>query len=277
MLTLLQISEKNLRKKRIDETLVERGLARSRSEAKQFILEGLVIINEQVVQKPSILVSDNDVILLKEPRKYVSRGGFKLEFAINEFSIDPRDKTIIDIGSSTGGFTDCMLKLGASRVYAVDVGTGQLDFSLRNNPSVIVLENINARNLSTEIIAEKVDLITIDVSFISIIKILPAIKNLLKEDGVIISLIKPQFEGQRSFLRKGIVKDRELHKKILLNLVEKIADIGLAVNAVTHSPIKGGKGNIEFFFLISRNENFVNFEDVYKIVEETWETIGSKK
>lgn len=277
MLTLLQMSEKTLQKKRIDETLVERGLARSRSEAKQFILEGLVILNEQVVQKSSVLVSDSDVILLKEPRKYVSRGGLKLEFAINEFSIDPRDKVIIDIGSSTGGFTDCMLKLGASRIYAVDVGKGELDFSLRNNPSVVVLENINARNLSTEIIAEKVDLITIDVSFISIIKILPAIKNLLKEDGVIISLIKPQFEGQRNFLRKGIVRDRELHKKILLNLVEKIADIGLVVNAVTHSPIKGGKGNIEFFFLISRNENFVNFEDVYKIVEETWEIIGSKK
>jgi 23S rRNA (cytidine1920-2'-O)/16S rRNA (cytidine1409-2'-O)-methyltransferase len=271
------MSEKNLQKKRIDEVLVERGLATSRSESKRLIIEGLVFLNGNIVQKSSTFVSEEDIISIKEPRKYVSRGGIKLEFALDEFKVSPKDKVAIDIGSSTGGFTDCLLKLNAKKIYAVDVGAGQLDLSLRNDPRVVVLEKVNARNLSIKIIQEQADLIVMDVSFISITKILPTLKTLLKDNGLIISLVKPQFEGERSFLRKGIIKDKELHKKILLNTIEQIVKMGFIVNRMTFSPIKGGKGNIEFFFLIKKVGDFVNLSDVNKIVEEIWEKIGLKK
>jgi len=266
-----------LQKKRIDELLVERGFVSSRTEARRIIIEGLVLLNNSVVQKPSFPVNEEDFILIKESKKYVSRGGIKLEFALKEFGIDPEDKISIDIGSSTGGFTDCLLKSGVKKVYAVDVGKGQLDFSLRRDSRVVVLEKVNARNLSTQIIHEEADLIVIDVSFISIIKILPALKELLKENGLIVALVKPQFEGERGFLRKGVIKDKDLHKKILLNTLEEVSKTGFVVNQITYSPIKGGKGNIEFFFLMRKGGEFVNFSDVNKIVEEIWEKIGLRK
>jgi len=266
-----------LQRKRIDELLVERGFVNSRIEAKRIIIEGLVFLNKSVVQKPSTSVSEEDIISIREPKKYVSRGGIKLEFALKEFGVSPKDKIAIDIGSSTGGFTDCLLKFGVKKVYAVDVGKGQLNFSLRKDPRVIVLEKVNARNLSTQIIQEKAGLIVIDVSFISIIKILPALNELLEKDGLIVALVKPQFEGERRFLRKGVIKDKELHKKILLNVLEQISKTDFIVNRVTYSPIKGEKGNIEFFFLMRKDGEFVNFSDVNKIVEEIWEKIGLKK
>jgi 23S rRNA (cytidine1920-2'-O)/16S rRNA (cytidine1409-2'-O)-methyltransferase len=266
-----------LQKKRIDEVLVERGFVSSRSESKRLIIEGLVLLNGNTVKKSSTLIGEDDFVSIKEPKKYVGRGGEKLEFALKEFEVDPKDKVAIDIGASTGGFTDCLLKHNAQKVFAVDVGTGQLDLSLRKDARVVVLEKVNARNLTTKIILEPVDLIVMDVSFISITKILPALKNLLKNNGIIISLVKPQFEGERGFLRKGIIKDKELHTKILLNVIEQIRRIGFIVNKITYSPIKGGKGNIEFFFLIKKSGNFANLSDVNKIVEEIWEKIGLKK
>lgn len=260
-------------KKRIDEVLVERNIFKSRSEAKRFIIEGKVLLNNEPVRKAGTFVKETDKITLKERKKYVGRGGLKLEFAIKVFDIKPKGLICADIGASTGGFTDCLLKNYAKRVYAVDVGYGQFDYTLRNNPSVVLLERTNARYLTSKEIPEKVDLITMDVSFISILRILPALIPLMKEESTIVSLIKPQFEGRREYLKKGIIKDRELHIKILSDLLNNISLLNLYVTNVTYSPIKGNKGNIEFFFKIEKKGELVNFSLIDKIVDEAWERL----
>jgi 23S rRNA (cytidine1920-2'-O)/16S rRNA (cytidine1409-2'-O)-methyltransferase len=258
-------------KRRLDEEIVNRRLLDSRTLAKTFILEGKVLVNGRKAIKPSELVSQNDIIEVVEEKKYVSRGGFKLEFALNQFNIDVKEKVCADIGASTGGFTDCLLKHGAKKVYAIDVGKNLLDPSLLKHERVVVIEEFNARFLSNEIVKEIVDIITIDVSFISVLKILPSVLNILKDDGDIISLIKPQFEGEPKYLKKGIVRDKAFHKEILRNLLRKIKGIGLSVVNITYSPIKGGKGNIEFFFHIKKEGVFVKDEIIDTIVEEAWE------
>ncbi len=260
-------------KKRIDEILVERNVFKSRSEAKRFIIEGKVLLNGQIVQKAGTFVKETDEITLKEKKKYVGRGGLKLAFALKTFDVKPERLVCADIGASTGGFTDCLLKNYARRVYAVDVGYGQFDYTLRNNSSVILLERTNARYLTSKEIPEKIDLITMDVSFISILKILPALIPLMKEKSTVVSLIKPQFEGRREYLKKGIIKDKEFHIKILSDLLINISHLGLCVTDVTYSPIKGNKGNIEFFFKIEKEERLVNFPLIHKIVDEAWERL----
>jgi 23S rRNA (cytidine1920-2'-O)/16S rRNA (cytidine1409-2'-O)-methyltransferase len=257
--------------KRIDEAILEKGLLPSRTLAKSFILEGKVLLNGEVVSKASTQVKDADSIEILEPREFVSRGGIKLNSALNFFNVDVSNKIAVDIGASTGGFTDCLLKRNVSRVYAVDVGFGQLDYSLRNDSRVVVLEHVNARYISKTIIKEYADIIVMDVSFISIVKILPALKDILKDNGVIVSLVKPQFEGEPKFTKKGIVKNPEFHKIILHSLVSKIAELNFIVTDTTYSPIKGGKGNIEFFFLLKKNGTLVNLSLIDKIVEEAWE------
>ncbi|BAL80915.1 TlyA family RNA methyltransferase [Caldisericum exile] len=258
-------------KRRLDEEIVKRGLLESRTLAKTFILEGKVLVNARKAIKPSELVNDSDNIEIIEEKKYVSRGGFKLEFALEQFGVDVSDKVCIDIGSSTGGFTDCLLKHGAKKVYAVDVGKNLLDPTLKQNPKVVLIEEFNARFLSKEIINEPVDFITIDVSFISIIKILPNLLSILKDEGEIVSLIKPQFEGEPKYLKKGIVKEKSIHITILKELLKKVESIGFTVQNITYSPIRGGKGNIEFFFHIKKKGIFVKEEIIDKIVEEAWE------
>lgn len=258
-------------KRRLDEEIVNRGLLDSRTLAKTFILEGKVLVNGRKAIKPSELVSESDIIEVVEEKKYVSRGGLKLEFALNQFNIDVKEKVCADIGASTGGFTDCLLKHGAKKVYAIDVGKNLLDPSLLKDERVVVIEEFNARFLSNEIVKEIVDIVTIDVSFISVLKILPSVLNILKDDGDIISLIKPQFEGEPKYLKKGIVRDKAFHKEILRNLLSKIKGIGLSVVNITYSPIKGGKGNIEFFFHIKKEGVFVKDEIIDTIVEEAWE------
>ncbi len=260
-------------KKRLDQAIVERGLLKSRSEAKRFIIEGKVLINNIVANKANILVEDKDKISLKEPKKFVSRGGLKLEKALDTFEVDVKGKITADIGASTGGFTDCLLKRGANKVYAVDVGYGQIDLSLRNNPRVVLLERTNARYLTKKEIPDLLELVVIDVSFISILKILPAISKLISPDADIVSLIKPQFEGKREYLKKGIVKDKALHLEILKNLIEEISSLGFIVTDATFSPIKGGKGNIEFLFHIKRNGKLVKFDTIRKIVNDAWEKL----
>jgi len=257
--------------KRIDEVIVERGLLPSRTLAKSFILEGKVLVNGEAVLKASSIVGEADKIEILEPRRFVSRGGVKLEFALNFFAVDVNNKIALDVGASTGGFTDCLLKRGSSRVYSVDVGNGQLDYILRNDPRVVVLENTNARYLSKERVSTYVDIVVMDVSFISIIKILPALKNVIKDDGKIISLIKPQFEGEQRFTRKGIVRNPDFHKTILKSLPSKIAELNYVVTNATYSPIRGVKGNIEFFFQIEKQGSLVNLNLIDKIVNEAWE------
>jgi 23S rRNA (cytidine1920-2'-O)/16S rRNA (cytidine1409-2'-O)-methyltransferase len=225
----------------------------SRKQARLAILAGEVSIATRVAAKPSELLDEQTAIAIKPTRKYVGRGALKLQSALDYFRIDPRGKTALDIGASTGGFTDCMLQRGAEKVYAVDVGYGQLDWKLRNDPRVIVLEKINARFLTREHVPELTDICVIDVSFISLTLILPNAVALLKPDGMILALIKPQFELQRSEVGKGgIVRDPRLHQKAQDKIVAFVDDLGQIVAGIAPAAIKGADGNQEFFACIRK-------------------------
>src|SRR6266481_9527447 len=241
------------KKLRLDQLLVGKGLFPSREQARRAIMAGVVTIGTRIATKPSELLDEQAAITLKPARKYVGRGALKLEAALEHFNIDVRGKTALDIGASTGGFTDCMLQRGAEKVYAVDVGYGQLDWKLRNNLRVIVLEKINARFLTGEQIPELVDVCVIDVSFISLTLILPNAFALLKPSGLIVALIKPQFELQRSDVGKGgIVRDPALHQKAQDKIVAFVTDLGDVVSGIVPSAIKGSDGNQEFFACIRK-------------------------
>jgi 23S rRNA (cytidine1920-2'-O)/16S rRNA (cytidine1409-2'-O)-methyltransferase len=241
------------KKLRVDQLLVGRGLFPSREQARRAILAGEVTVATRVVDKPSELFDEQTAIAVKPTRKYVGRGALKLESALTHFDIDLQRKTALDIGASTGGFTDCMLQRGAEKVYAVDVGYGQLDWKLRNDPRVVVLEKINARFLTREEIQELVDVCVIDVSFISLTLILPNAVVLLKPSGVILALIKPQFELERSNVGKGgIVRDPRLHQKAQDKIVAFVTDLGHVVAGVAPAAIKGADGNQEFFACIRK-------------------------
>jgi 23S rRNA (cytidine1920-2'-O)/16S rRNA (cytidine1409-2'-O)-methyltransferase len=241
------------KKLRLDQLLVGRGLFPSREQARRAILAGEVSVATRVIDKPSELLDDETTVAVKPTRKYVGRGALKLESALDYFHIDLRGKTALDIGASTGGFSDCMLQRGAEKVYAVDVGYGQLDWKLRNDPRVIVLEKINARFLTRDQVRELVDICVIDVSFISLTLILPNTLGLLKPEGVILVLIKPQFELQRSEVGKGgIVRDPRLHQKAQDKIVAFVSDLGHVVAGIAPAAIKGADGNQEFFACIRK-------------------------
>jgi 23S rRNA (cytidine1920-2'-O)/16S rRNA (cytidine1409-2'-O)-methyltransferase len=241
------------KKLRLDQLLVGRGLFSSREQARRAILAGEVSVATRVIDKPSELLDEQTTIAVKPTRKYVGRGALKLESALDYFHIDLRGKTALDIGASTGGFSDCMLQRGAEKVYAVDVGYGQLDWKLRNDPRVIVLEKINARFLTRDQVRELVDICVIDVSFISLTLILPNALALLKPEGVILVLIKPQFELQRSEVGKGgIVRDPRLHQKAQDKIVAFVSDLGHVVVGIAPAAIKGTDGNQEFFACIRK-------------------------
>jgi 23S rRNA (cytidine1920-2'-O)/16S rRNA (cytidine1409-2'-O)-methyltransferase len=240
--------EKMPKKQRLDHLLVGKGLFPSREQARRAIMAGDVMIGTRIVAKPSELLDEQAAITVKPTRKYVGRGALKLEAALDHFNIVLCGKTALDIGASTGGFTDCMLQRGANKVYAVDVGHGQLDWKLRNDPRVIVLEKVNARSLSREHIPDIVDICVIDVSFISLTLVLPNAFDLITSAGVILALIKPQFELQRSDVGKGgIVRDRDLHRKAQDKIVGFVSDLGHVVTGTVPSAIKGTDGNQEFF------------------------------
>ena len=241
------------KKFRLDQLLVGRGLFPSREQARRAILAGKVSVATRVVDKPSELLDEQTAIVIKATRKYVGRGALKLESGLDYFHVDLQGKTALDIGASTGGFTDCMLQRGAEKVYAVDVGYGQLDWKLRNDSRVIVLEKINARRLTRDQIPEPVDICVIDVSFISLTLILPNAVALLKPDGIILALIKPQFELQRSDVGKGgIVRDPRLHHKAQDKIVAFVNDLGHVVGGIAPAAIKGADGNQEFFACIRK-------------------------
>src|SRR6266566_657136 len=236
------------KKLRLDQLLVGKGLFSSREQARRAVMAGDVKVGTRVAAKPSELLDSEAAIAVKPTRKYVGRGALKLESALDYFKIDVRGKTALDIGASTGGFTDCMLQRGAERVYAVDVGHGQLDWKLRHDPRVIVLEKVNARSLSHEHIPELVDVCVIDVSFISLTLVLPNAFDLITPTGVILALIKPQFELQRSEVGKGgIVRDPALHRKAQDKIVAFVTDLGDVVSGIVPSAIRGADGNQEFF------------------------------
>jgi 23S rRNA (cytidine1920-2'-O)/16S rRNA (cytidine1409-2'-O)-methyltransferase len=240
--------EKVPKKLRLDQLLVGKGLFASREQARRAIMAGEVMIGTRIATKTSEFLEEQAAITVKPTRRYVGRGALKLEAALDHFNIDVHGKTALDIGASTGGFTDCMLQRGANKVYAVDVGHGQLDWKLRNDPRVIVLEKINARSLSREHIPELVDLCVIDVSFISLTLVLPNAFDFITSTGVILALIKPQFELQRSEVGKGgIVRDPALHRKAQDKIVAFVTDLGDVVSGIVPSAIKGADGNQEFF------------------------------
>lgn len=228
--------------------LVERQLVPSRANAKAVIMSGVVYVNGQKTDKAGTFVnSDAEIVVKDTGKKYVSRGGNKLEGAIEHFEIEVKGLTAVDIGSSTGGFTDCLLQFGAEKVYALDVGYGQLDWNLRNNKRVIVKERINCRYLKKGDIDERIDIAVIDVSFISLTKILKPVVEILSNNGKIVALIKPQFEvGKGEVGKGGIVTDPVKHKKVVNKIQEELVKIGCKVTGVIESPITGTDGNREF-------------------------------
>jgi 23S rRNA (cytidine1920-2'-O)/16S rRNA (cytidine1409-2'-O)-methyltransferase len=241
------------KKVRLDQLLVAQGFFTSREQARRAILAGNVSVGTRTAAKPSELLDKQTVIAVKPTRKYVGRGALKLESALDYFDIELQGETALDIGASTGGFTDCMLHRGAEKVYAIDVGYGQLDWKLRNDPRVIVLEKVNARFLTGEQIPELVDVCVIDVSFISLTLILPNAFALVKPSGVILALIKPQFELQPSDVGKGgIVRDPRLHQKAQDKIVAFVNNVGHVVAGIAPAAIKGADGNQEFFACIRK-------------------------
>ncbi|MBI2849900.1 MAG: TlyA family RNA methyltransferase [Chloroflexi bacterium] len=240
-------------KRRIDSLLVERGLAESRAKAQALIMAGEVSVDGKPVTKPGTLVAEGANITIAEPPPFVSRGGLKLDYALDQFQIDVSGKVAADIGASTGGFTDCLLKRDASRVYAIDVGYGQLDYRLRRDPRVVVMERVNARYPIT--LPEKVDLATIDVSFISVEKIIPSVAQTIKEGGYLVVLIKPQFEARREEVGKGgVIKQPEIHALVLGRFIAWATGHGFRLKGLVTSPILGASGNREFFVLLKLAE-----------------------
>ena len=240
-----------MKRERIDKLLVERGLAESRTKAQAMVMAGVVLVDEQRVDKPSHQFDSNSAIRIKggdDPTtRYVGRGGLKLEAALREFQIDVSGLTCLDVGASTGGFTDCLLQSSAKKVVAVDVGHNQIDWRLRNDPRVEVREGVNARYLKPEDFEEKFDLAVMDVSFISATKVLPAVVPLLVEGGSIITLIKPQFEvGRGEVGGGGVVRDPAKRERVVEEVNEAARELGLEVGKVIESPIQGAEGNIEF-------------------------------
>lgn len=265
-------------KVRLDVLLYTKGLAVSREKARAMILAGEVKVDGNMVDKPGTGIKEEaDITVESSIPRYVSRGGFKLEKAIKEFQVSFQDKVVLDVGASTGGYTDCALQNGAGKVYAVDVGYGQLDWSLRNNPQVINIERTNIRYFTLEDLGEKVDIITVDVSFISTALVFPVIKHFLNEKGVIICLIKPQFEaGKDKVGKKGVVRDAGVHIDVLLNCINFALKEGLMCTDVTYSPITGPQGNIEYFiYLTKQAKPQKNMESVVNsIVQEAHSKLG---
>lgn len=254
---------------RLDLLLFEKGLAESRERAKTTIMSGIVFIDGRRMDKPGTMVQDNSVIEMRgNTLAYVSRGGLKLEKALNFFGVIPGGKLCLDCGASTGGFSDCLLKGGALRVYAVDVGYGQLAWNIRNDPRVVTLERTNIRFVTEKQIPEKLDLAVIDVSFISLKLVLPVVRELLKEEGEVICLIKPQFEaGREKVGKKGVVKDIETHREVLRNFLQFAKASGFSVENITFSPIKGPEGNIEYLGHLVSGSRTTSEMDVVGITE----------
>ncbi|MFH1453692.1 MAG: TlyA family RNA methyltransferase [Armatimonadota bacterium] len=237
-------------KTRLDILLLDKNLVESRTVAQTLIMDGAVYVNGVKTIKPSTFVGEDVEIILKEKLKYVSRGGLKIEKAFTEFGLNIKGGIALDIGASTGGFTDFLLQNGAEKVYCVDVGYGQLDYKLRNSDKVVNLERLNVRNLTEEHVKEKADLVTIDTSFISVTKFLENLIRFIKEDGRVLILIKPQFEAGRKFVHKGgVVKDKQVHRDIIKNIALFAGNIGLYIYELTVSPVKGPAGNTEYLAL----------------------------
>lgn len=242
-------------KERLDVLLVKRNLVQSRERAKTTIMAGLVLVDGQKIDKAGTMVKpEAEIRLLGNDLPYVSRGGLKLEKAIKEFGVSLQGKVAADIGASTGGFTDCMLQNGAIKVFAIDVGYGQLAWSLRTDERVVNMERTNVRNVTPEQLGQPVDLASIDVAFISLEKVLPAVKAMLQPAGEIVALIKPQFEaGREKVGKKGVVRDAKVHEEVIFRIVSLVRQLELVPMGLTFSPVKGPEGNIEYLIWLSKD------------------------
>lgn len=258
-------------KERLDILLVNRGLAPSREKAKTMIMEGNVFINNNREDKAgSQFPVDCQIEVKGNTLKYVSRGGLKLEKAMTHFGISLDEKICMDIGASTGGFTDCMLQNGAKKVYAVDVGYGQFAWKLRQDERVVCMEKTNIRYVTPEDIADELDFASVDVSFISLTKVLPAARELLREHGQMVCLIKPQFEaGREKVGKKGVVREKSVHQEVIEKIITFALENGFSVHNLEYSPIKGPEGNIEYLVYIEKDENPKKEEsvDICEVVE----------
>lgn len=252
---------------RLDQLMVERGIVESRERAKALIMAGKVFVNGEKVTKASKTFSCDAVVTIEEGERYVSRGGYKIESAFEQLPVSVEGKVACDIGASTGGFTDFLLQRGAKRVYAVDVGHGQLHWKLRRDERVVLLEGVNARYLRWQDLGEKVDFVTCDVSFISVKKILPSIYDILKDDGEALVLVKPQFEAPRGSAKKGVVRDFATHVGVLEDIHRALIDSGFTVKGCVFSKLKGTSGNVEYFFWVKKGKGpseEIDFERIVK-------------
>jgi 23S rRNA (cytidine1920-2'-O)/16S rRNA (cytidine1409-2'-O)-methyltransferase len=251
-------------KERLDMLLVNRNLASSREKAKAIIMSGIVYVDGQKEDKAGSMFEDTCQIEVRGATlKYVSRGGLKLEKAMTHFGVQLKDKVCMDVGSSTGGFTDCMLQNGAVKVYAVDVGHGQLDWKLRNDPRVVCMEKTNIRYVTPEDIADRIQFSSIDVSFISLTKVLGPVKQLLADDGQIVALIKPQFEaGREKVGKKGVVREKSTHLEVIETVIAFAVEQGFEVMNLEYSPIKGPEGNIEYLVYLQNHTDGSRYPDV---------------
>lgn len=261
-----------VKKERLDVLLVEKGLVSSRERAKSSIMAGLIFVDGQRVDKAGTMVStEGTIVVTGDSIGYVSRGGLKLAKALKHFTIDLTGKVMADIGASTGGFTDCALQNGAIRVYAIDVGYGQLAWSLRTDSRVVNMERTNIRNVTTADLGQPLDFASIDVAFISLTKVLPVVKTLLAESGTVVALIKPQFEAGRAKVgKKGVVKDPMVHNEVITNIVNVSCELGFMPMGLTYSPVKGPEGNIEYLIYLANfpTEQVIDIDTIAEIVRE---------
>ena len=257
-------------KKRLDVLLTEQGYAESRSKAQAIIMSGLVYVDGQKADKPGISYEESVSLEVRGAAcPYVSRGGLKLEKALRDFGVKPEGFVCSESGASTGGFTDCLLQQGASKVFAIDVGYGQLDWKIRSDPRVVVMERTNIRYVTQEQLGEPLDLSVVDVSFISLKIVLPAIQKLLKPTGQVLCLIKPQFEAGRDKVgKKGVVREKSTHKEVLDDFVSLADSLGFKILGLTFSPVKGPEGNIEFLGHLSLDEVVGICPDTALVVEQ---------
>ena len=263
-------------KERLDVLLVKRNLADSREKAKAVIMAGEVYVDNQKEDKAGSMFEDTARIEVRgNTLPYVSRGGLKLEKAMTHFQVTLQDKICLDVGASTGGFTDCMLQNGAKKVYAIDVGHGQLAWKLRNDPRVVCMEKTNIRYVLPEHVGEEADFASIDVSFISLEKVLIPVRDLLGEQGEIVCLIKPQFEaGREKVGKKGVVRDPAVHLEVIEKVIAYARSIGFAVLGLEFSPIKGPEGNIEYLLHLQKNGSETGQADPKKTVQEAHDTLA---
>lgn len=264
-------------KKRLDVLLVEQGLADSREKAKAIIMSGIVYVDNNKEDKSGTTFEETAKVEVRgNTLKYVSRGGLKLEKAMNNFGVTLDGKVCMDVGASTGGFTDCMLQNGAVKVYSVDVGHGQLAWKLRNDERVVCMEKTNIRYVTPEDIDDRVEFASIDVSFISLTKVLPAVKELMTENGEIVCLIKPQFEaGREKVGKKGVVRELSTHIEVVQMIVDYVRNNGFRTLDLSYSPIKGPEGNIEYLLYMTKDESRENAEfDIKALVSESHDMLN---